>query len=372
MRPPLILLVFAVMLTAACAPRAAAQISEGPVYGPLPVFEFHSGFWVNLHHTLYQEAKFRTPPGRQAVQTPEANATDASSAKSRPTLKTAPGAKSQLTPAEQRAWDDAVNYYAANYIDKDLLFTTELILIKNQLGDFDGCDELSGRKKKTCDAGLPGNLTHILEEAAAVYRVHQWPAHDLENRRWVLRVAPLVREQGVGLSQRLADIYQTKWPKDKIRVDVCAYANRAGAYTTLDPLRVTIASSDPRNQGAEALEVLFHEASHGIADTVQQAIIRECRQRDKPIPRDLWHALIFYTTGEVIRPVMASANASPDSSPQPDDAASPVSYTPYAVREGIYQRGWDSYLKLLTQFWQPYLDGHSSFDDAVAHMVSAL
>jgi hypothetical protein len=82
--------------------------------------------------------------------------------------------------------------------------------------------------------------------------------------------------------------------------------------------------------------------------------------------------LIFYTTGEVIRPVMASANASPDNNPQADDAAAPASYTPYAVREGIYQRGWDSYLKLLTQFWQPYLDGHSSFDDAVAHMVSAL
>jgi len=38
-------------------------------------------------------------------------------------------------------------------------------------------------------------------------------------------------------------------------VDVAAYANLAGAYTTLDPLRVTIASLDSRNQDAEALEV---------------------------------------------------------------------------------------------------------------------
>ena len=104
---------------------------------------------------------------------------------------------------------------------------------------------MSGKKKKTCDACLPGNLTHVLEIAAPVYRAHDWPAHDLANRRWVMRVAPLVREQGVGLSQRLADIYQAKWPKDKIRVDMCAYANRSGAYTTLDPLRVTISSTDP-------------------------------------------------------------------------------------------------------------------------------
>ena len=261
----------------------------------------------------------------------------------------------------------SLNYYAANYTDKDLLFTTELILIKNQLGDFDGCDELSGRKKKTCDAGLPADLTRVLEGAAVVYRAHDWPSHDLADRHWVLRVAPLVREQGLGLSQRLADIYQRNGPRIKFGVDVCAYANRSGAYTTIDPLRVTISSTDPRNQDAEALEVLFHEASHGIADTVQRAILRECRQRERAVPRDLWHALILYTTGEVIRPVIISTNT--DAS---DDGAATITYTPYAIREGIYQRGWDGYLRLLTQFWQPYLDGKSTFDDAIARMVSAL
>ena len=376
-RLSLLSLIFLVILVAALPARADAQGGDSTVDGPLPVFEFHSGFWVNLHHTLYQEAKARNrqSSGDAAASTPTAGSGTAptnSTLRDRPVLKTAPGANASLTPAEKRAWDEALNYYAANYIDKDLLFTTELILIKNQLGDFDGCDELSGRKKKTCDAGLPGNLTHILEEAAVVYRAHQWPTHDLENRRWVMRVAPLVREQGVGLSQRLADIYQTKWPKEKIRVDVSAYANFAGAYTTLDPLRVTIASIDSRNQGEEALEVLFHEASHGIAENVEQSISRECRQRDKPIPRDLWHALIFYTTGEVIRPVMATAKAAGDNSATADDAAVPAHYTPYAIREGIYRRGWDSYLQLLTQFWQPYLDGRTTFDDAIAHMVSAL
>jgi hypothetical protein len=173
----------------------------------------------------------------------------------------------------------------------------------------------------------------------------------------------------VGLSERLADIYQTRWPHKKIRVDVVAYANWAGAYTTVDPLRVTISSLDQRNQGAQALEVLFHEGSHGIAEAVQTAIIRECRQRDKPIPRDLWHALVFYTTGEVIRTVLAGYSAT-----QGDKGGSVPGngYTAYAVREGLYQRGWKNYLDLLQRFWQPYLDGKASFDDAIARMVSAL
>jgi hypothetical protein len=339
--PLAFLLLHAALLCPSAAP-AAPQIDTQ--YGPLPVFELHSGFWINLHHTLYQQAKQRRDP----------NAFPPGS-----TIAAPPTRRSK---AEQLAWDAAVSYYAANYADKDLLFNTEMLLLKNQLGEFENCDELSGAKQKTCDAGLPSNLTKVLEAAAPVYRAHEWPDHDRANRKWIAQVAPLVREQGLGLSERLADIYQTHWPKEKIRVDVSAYANSQGAYTTLGPLRVVISSTDPRNQGNAALEILFHEASHDIAEPVQQAIIRECRQRDKAIPRDLWHALIFYTTGEVIKPVFSGQTVG---APDPE-------YTPYAIRERLYQRDWDDYLKLLTRFWQPYLDGRVTFDDAIAHMASAL
>jgi hypothetical protein len=69
----------------------------------------------------------------------------------------------------------------------------------------------------------------------------------------------------------------------------------------------------------------------------------------------------------VIKPVL---NA-PGDSAEPEDPQG-IEYTPYAVRERLYQRGWEDYLKLLMRFWQPYLDGKATFDDAIAHMVSAL
>ncbi len=353
---------FALLLSALSlfAPvRATARPQSNFTYGPLPVFELHSGFWINLHHALYHEAKLRAASAQP----------DKGPRTSGPTLSTAPDAKPALTSSEQHIWDDAVAYYVTNYASKDLLFSTELIQLKDQLGDFEDCDELSGRKRKFCDAGLPAKLTQVLESAAPVYRAHLWPEHDRANRRWIMRVAPLVREQGVGLSERLADIYQARWPREKIRVDLTGYANWSGAYTTADPLRVTISSLDSRNQGSAALEVLFHEGSHGIAEPVQAAIIRECHQRDKAIPRDLWHALVFYTTGEVLRPVLGS----PDATAGDQDGSIPGGgYTPYALREGLYQRGWSDYFKLLQKFWQPYLDGHASFDDAIARMVSSL
>jgi hypothetical protein len=344
------------------SPNARAQDETQPV--PLPVFEFHSGFWLNLHHTLYRQARL------QRSSSAGANAV------------TVTAGMNNLTSAEARAWNSALSFYAKTYADKDLTVGLEMILIKNQLGDFETCEDLTGTKKKTCDAGLPAQLSQTLEAAAPVYRAHLWAEHDRANRRWISAVAPLVRRNGLDLSHRLAEIYQTPWPKERIRVDVASFASSTGAYTTLDPLRVTVSATDARNQGAEALEVLFHEASHGIADVVQDAIFRECRQREKPIPRDLWHALLFYTTGEVVRPVAATNPASSAASPSsnstsnPSEAPSPPvsssGYVPYAVREGLYRRGWENYLRVLTQYWQPYLDGRVDFSDAVAHMVSAL
>ena len=127
------------------APNAAGQQVESE-YGPLPVFEFHSGFWLNLHHTLYREAKQRA-----AARSDQGKNTK----QPQPTLKTAPQANGALTQAEQQVWNEAVNYYAENFAEKDLLFSTEMIQLKNQLGDLEGCDELSGTKQKICNAGLP-------------------------------------------------------------------------------------------------------------------------------------------------------------------------------------------------------------------------
>jgi hypothetical protein len=356
----LLLSVFAALaLHASPEGRAQAPIASGQGRSgqsesettPLPVFEFHSGFWLNLHHFLYQTAREQKNPAGTA-KGGSAAAAGVGDAK--------------LTEEEERAWKSAVDYYAANYAGQDLLFNGDLVALKNQLGDFETCADLSGQSAPRCNAGLPPELTRALERAATVYRAHWWPEHDRLNRRWTAQVAPLVRQLGKELAEELARLYQERWPAQKVRVDVSAYANWAGAYTTLEPLRVTIASRDPRNQGTAGFEILFHEASHGLAGPVQDAIVRECRQRGKPIPRDLWHAVLFYTTGEAVKNVMKQ-NASSG-----DGTTSPAQYTPYAMREGLYTRGWSNYLRVIEKFWKPYLEGRADFSDAIVRMVSAL
>jgi len=346
----LLLPLFALFSAAGDAPRARAAFWPVPAppqtnpdaqetEQPLPVFEFHSGFWINLHHFLYTLAQDQN----------DAPAAD---------LLT--GAK--LTPEEQRKWQAAVNYYAESYANLDPAVNSDLINLKNQLGAGENCAEISAHGGLRCNLNLPKELTRVLESAAGVYRTHWWNQQDQANRRWTVQAAPMVRQWGKELSEELSRIYQERWPAERIRVDVTAYATRAGAYTTLDPLRVTIASLDPRNQGQAALEVLFREASHGLAESVQTAIARQCRIRDKPIPRNLWHAIVFYTAGAVVKDVLRNRT----------DRGKSSTYTPDTVSEGLNARRWLGYLQLIEKYWKPYLQGKADFNDAIAGMVSAL
>src|SRR5260370_11412622 len=150
---------FSVCLVALFFPPFAAAQDEPP-QPPLPVYEFHSGFWLNLHHTLYRIARSQ----RSSNSTANPGAVNAGIA--------------SLSPAEQRSWSAAIAFYAKTYADKDLTVSLEMILIKNQLGDFETCEDLAGLKKKTCDAGLPAKLTETLDAAAPVYRARLCQDHD--------------------------------------------------------------------------------------------------------------------------------------------------------------------------------------------------
>jgi hypothetical protein len=77
------------------------------------------------------------------------------------------------------------------------------------------------------------------------------------------------------------------------------------------------------------------------------------------VPRDLWHALLFYTTGEIVKRTLKN-NGMGD-------------YIPYAYRYGLYERatGWKNYQRALELHWQPYLNGKMDADAALACLVEA-
>jgi hypothetical protein len=322
---------------------------------PLPVFELHSGFWVNLHHFLYLQARLlngtssSTDNGRGAAPPDEA------------------AVSLQNFPAEEiRDWQAAVAFYAKDLAKRDLILNGDMVNANDRLSEMESCADLRGKSSTACTSGLQPNLVEALERAAPIYRAHWWSEQDRANREWIAQVAPLVRQLGVELSDQLADVYQRPWPSGRLRVDVVWYGGPYGAYTTLGPVHVTISSRDARNRGIYGFEVLFHESSHALAGAVNEAIAREFRDRDKPIPRDLWHALLFYTTGELVRRDLAYGNMV--YSPGGDASA----YQPYAARFGLYSGSWERFRGMLDLYWQPYLDSKISFETAIARLADAL
>jgi hypothetical protein len=323
---------------------------------PLPVFELHSGFWVNLHHFLYLQARLMN-----------SNSSSMDSGRGAAPPREAPVSLNDFPAEEIRAWQSAVAFYEKDLARRDLLLNGEMETINNRLSEMEACQDLEGKSSAACRSGLQRDLVEALDGAAPVYRAHWWAEQDRANRKWIAEVAPMVRQMGVELSGQLANVYQKPWPAGRLRVDVVWYGGPYGAYTSLSPIHVTLSSHDARNQGIYGFEVLFHESSHALAGAVTEAIAREFRQRDKPIPRDLWHALLFYTTGELVRRNLASGSM-PRASLQGED---PSSYQPYAARFGLYSGAWDRFHGMLDLYWLPYLEGKVSFDTAVARLASA-
>lgn len=359
-------LLFALLAFFTSASIATAQVPAptlGSTGAPVPhqpevpasaslVFDFHSNFWLNLHHFLYEQARLRA---HDDVTLGGGGKTSSSSYHF----------ETEASPA----WHAALDYYATNFIGKNLLFDFQLAAINNRLAELESCPDITNRATPACVSGLPGDLQSVLEAAAPVYRLRWWPEQDRANRLWIASVLPLVREMGQPLANQLAEVYQSPWPRAPILVDVTLYAGPYGAYTTLEPVHTMVSSIDPRNADISGLEVVFHEASHALAKPVSDRIASDCRELNKPIPRDLWHALIFYTTGVLVERALENPVFPAKSSVAPPPLHS---YTPYAVRNGLYERDWQSYLRVLESSWLPYLNGRVPFDSAIERMVTQL
>lgn len=297
-----------------------------------PAFEFHSNFWINLHHFLYHLAQPPGPPPRSPVVAPA-------------------GA---LSAREHAVWDSAVAYYRAHVIQHDVLFDSSMQPVKVALA---GAEDDSVLPNGVVDAAL----TRVLDEAAPVYRRHWWATHDAMNRLWIAAVESLVARLGPRIARELSTAYATPWYPGAMRVDVSAHAGtRLVAYTTgTTHGHIVIASTDPCDQGYAALETLYHEASHTIVDDgvgpVGAGIVAAAKARHVPVPPELWHALMFATLGDLM---------------QRDLAELGVAYAPESGQCDVYRGPWALYRDAAALYWRPYLFGAMARDSALANIVA--
>ena len=287
------------------------------------LFDFHTAFWMNLHHFLHAQAR----PGSPVITSLPAGAT-----------------------AEERAqWAAAIQAYRTAYGKRSLLFDQELVRTKLQLAAAESSPSLAV-------AGLPDEHRQILEGAGPIYRKYWWPAHDGENKAFVAALQPLLKQYGDTIAARLAASYSTTWPSRPIRVDLVHDAGPPGnAYTTNDPTHITIGVADPRHRGVAALEIVFHEASHGWDEVLMKGVADAARGLGVPVPPTLWHGLLFFNAGTIVKDALAAGGVR--------------DYQIYMEKEGMFDRAYRGWRELMVKHWSEFLAGQSSRDEAIARML---
>jgi hypothetical protein len=284
-------------------------------------FDFHSNFWLNLH--LFARVVARGMPAPQ-----------------------------DLTPEERVTWDAGVAFYRERYAERDLVFDDGMIEIKEVLRRAPDQVVLEG-------TALDPALRETLARLAPIYRRYWWPAHDAANRAWIAAAEPLVAAHGRELGQRVAQAYGVSWPNQPIPVDLSVTAGPLGGYTTGHPVtHTTIASTDPRFQGLAALEMLFHEASHAWGTLLQGGIAKAEGARHKTVPKQLWHAVLFYNAGELTRRTLEQHGVS--------------GYVEHALRQNVYAPlCGEGCRERVVAAWDPHLAGKTTLDQALDALVAA-
>jgi len=278
------------------------------------LFTFHSNAWLNLHHYVRSNARGGPAP-------------------------------TGLTDEERAQWAAGVEFYKP-YVPPDLNADEGMVAIKTALRGAEGKSSLGG-------IAIDAALRATLERMMPIYQKRWWPEHDRANREWIAAMRPLVDRHGAALSEALARVYGVSWPRDPIPVDLTVTAGASGAYGTSEPsAHITIAASSFREYSA--LEMLFHESTHGIVP-LYQWVGQAAATQKVTVPPQLSHAVLFYTAGELTTRELKARG---------------IEYTAWA-NAAFYNSmcGADCRDKMATH-WGPRLDGKRSTADALSALVA--
>ena len=302
------------------------------VLQPAPIFVFKTdGFWLNLHSFLYVL-------GRDQNGAPD---------RTRAVVAGAPADQNQgltsATSADAQAWRDAVASYAGGLSKLDAVFDAGMIDVTAALSRL--------RESDAPPATLPPDVRATVERVAPIYRKTWWPAHRAANEAWLASIKPLLDRHGQTVLTFITNAYRMSWPSAGFPVNVSAYSNWAGAYSTRRNLLVI--ASHPTQRGPHGLEAAFHEAMHQWDDPMDNALTRAAQEQGKRVPPQLSHAIMFYTAGEAVRRVIPG-------------------HVPLGEAAGVWDRGLKPFRAAVVDVWKPYLDGKGSRDEALAALIRRL
>lgn len=329
-----IVLALGVLLSAPDA--SLGQVHQRTPAATTPHFAFHSDFATNLNDALITAGTARND--------------------SEPELFHSGAEEScfgELPRSARAAWDRAVDYYA-EIISPAEWSGRQQYLLRMHLAGFD-------EQLKDARARQFVEIARSFRAAAAPgYEACRWATQDAKNRRWIKELKSQLATHEQGIARRLKELYQKSWGALPIPVDVVETVSWSGASTFFPDSSSGHLLISNSYQGPAALEVVFHEASHMLmrrGDPLQHALAEAASALELPLPGDLWHVILFYTTGEAVRGILADAGES--------------EYTPMVF--AIFDRGsWGRYRAAIESTWPAYMDGKRALSEVGADLIQAI
>ncbi len=313
---------------------ALAEDGEQSLVATTPHFAFYSDFATNLNDALIAAGGARNDGAPELFH-------DGSEEES---------CFVDLPSSARTGWDLAVDYYA-KVISPNSWLGRQQYLLRADLAGFDQEFDAGARRFIEIAQG-------IRMAATPAYEACRWSLQDAENRRWIDKLIPQLSAHESAITGRLEQLYQTPWHGLPIRIDIVSAALPVGANTFDNPPHSLISSSI---EDSDQLEIVHHEASHTLMrreDPMQQALAKAARELDIELPRDLWHVVLFYTTGETVRRIL--------------EAAGEPGYTPYMYRYNLWNGRWGKYRNAIEKTWPAYLDGQRTLSQAASDLLRAL
>lgn len=249
-------------------------------------FSFHSDFWVNLHHFLYEKAS-----GQELRKLSEDGLAFLDIGED--------AVFEKLDQDEKAAIDNALDYYRESLIGKSLIGQGDISLWL-QKQDEEGLIR---------DTLFSSRYTILLNTVSKVYREHFWPIHLLQNQNILKEQIETITRFESEIMTRMEALAVYTWPIDRIRIDLTAYGNWAGAYTFIYPTpNVFISTLDPASKTSGFIETVFHESSHVLFSResgFRSRIFFMSKELEMEFPKHLWHASLFYLCGRAVQDALA-------------------------------------------------------------------
>ena len=323
-------ILFAVAVLALPGASLGQPLTSQPV-ATTPHFAFFSDLAANLNDSLIAAGRARRARSQELFQ--------AGAEKS---------CFDKLTPAERAGWARAVEYFAEIVAPSDIN-AREQILFRIEL--MAGSDWATGD-----DRSFMVIARSMRAAAMPAYERCRWPAQDASNRRWIDQALALLKVHEAILGERLPQVYGSQWARLPYRIDIVDSVSQLGGnaqfFVPAGP-HILISSSAPANQDRAVLESVFHEASHSLAGSMEEALRRSVRARGGDA-RDLPHAVIFYFSGEAVRRVF-------------EQTGEP--YTPWLHALKLWP---DNVRDALAKTLSPYLNGQGTLTEAIDNLAEAL